>query len=49
MQGHVWYPAFASDTWFLLQSLQKGQLAFSISLYLLGPEFALNVHARSYF
>ena len=34
MQGHMWYPAFASDTWFLLQSLQKWQLGFSISLYL---------------
>ena len=42
-KGHGQYPAFASSTvfvfFFLLQTLQKWQLGFLVSLYLLGPEF----------
>ena len=49
MQGARAVPAFAPDTLFLLQALQKWQLGFLVSLYLLGPEFAPTVHARSYF
>ena len=37
------------STLFLLQALQKRQLGFLISLYLLGPEFASTGHACSYF
>ena len=37
------------STLFLLQALQKRQLGFLISLYLLGPEFAPTGHACSYF
>ena len=48
-RGHAQYPAFAPDTLFLLQALQKWQLGFLVSLYLLGPEFAPAAHARSYF
>ena len=33
---------------FLLQVLQKRQLGFSVSLYILGPECAPTAHARSY-
>ena len=43
-KGHGQYPAFASSTvfvffLFLLQTLQKWQLGFLVSLYLLGPEY----------
>ena len=53
-RGHAQYPAFAPDTLFLLQALQKWQLrgfwgVFLVSLYPLGPEFAPTAHARSYF
>ena len=48
-RGHAQYPAFAPDTLFLLQALQKWQLGFLVSLYLLDPEFAPTVHACSYF
>ena len=48
-RGHVRYPVFASDVLFLLQALQKWQLGFLVSLYVLGPEFAPTAHARSYF
>ena len=41
--------AFAPDTLFFLQALQKWHLGFSISLYLLGPEFVPTAHAGSYF
>ena len=42
-------PAFAPNTPCLLWALQKWQLGFLVSLYLLGPEFAPLVHAHSYF
>ena len=48
-RGHAQYPAFAPNTPFLLQALQKWQLGSLVSLYLLGPEFASTAHARSYF
>ena len=32
-RGHVQYPAFAPDTLFLLQALQKGKLVFLFFLY----------------
>ena len=48
-RGHAQYPVFAPDTLFLLQALQKWQLGFLVSLYILGPEFAPPAHAHSYF
>ena len=42
-RGHAQYPAFAPDTQFLLPALQKWQLGFLVSLYLLGTEFAPTV------
>ena len=41
-------PTFASDT-VLQQALRKWQLSFSVSLYLLGPEFAPAAGAQSCF
>ena len=43
---HVQYPAFAPDTLFLLQVLQKGQLGFLVFLCLLVQNLPqLHVHA----
>ena len=51
-RGHAQYPVFAPDPLLLLQALQKWQLflfLFSVSLYLLGPEFVPTVHTHRYF
>ena len=48
-RGHAQHPAFALNTMFLLQALQKCQLGFLITLYLSHPEFAPTGLAGSYF
>ena len=48
-RAHVQYPAFTANTLFLLQALQKWQLGFLVSWYLLRPEFAPTAHALGCF